>query len=1003
MIKLINIPSLNLAINSVVEFCKDNKQEKIEIIVPDKLSLFMEKFLFEQMNIKASFNLRVSTLNRFAKRKIKIDKESQISKIGSILLIYKILNENKSNLKVLNSKSYTFTYAENIFKTISQLKASKIQPTEMFEKTTGFEDLDKKILDIALIYQQYENQKAGMLDASDLFLASTLSVGEGVENKKIVFVGFDDYTAIEYSIIEQFAKITEVFVFNCYNRTSNKHIFNNEIYDQLKQIAYTNELDFKTEDLNLETDNLHKFLNGNLFAVKDNEYVLEDNTVQIYSCRKVKEEIDVVARDIRSKILNGESYKNFGVAVFNVESYENEIAEIFSKYEINYYFDTELSINQSVFYKFICSILKYNLNGYQLTNLLDIINSPFFEVEQAEKEVLTNKLISINYNGKLKSDFALSEELFELTEKFKMFIEDLTFDKKENVKTFIEGIKNFIIKYEVEKIIDNLAEFNTILQKKIILTKSVSFVMELFDEILKFNKDITIDEFYDIFSHISSVAKINNLPLTLDAVKVVDANNTMEIFEDLYVVNCTYENAPNLKFDCGIILDTEIEKLKFVHKLNPTIAHINKLSRLRLFNLLTLFKRDLILTYSQNPSDAIKELLKKIKINIDGEILNLIPFSNFNSGRYTALSERDFIEYNLKNNLKSAGIDEKILKNKDFSSISNKNLNIYNNFKTISASTLENYFKCPFYMFLQNVLKITPRLNNEILSFDVGNILHEVMCKYYKRKKQVADIYEFCKNEIFKFIERDERLKLNATNPIILNLIDEAVRAINNVNYIDSNSSFQNILVEHEFRNENELQLKNISIIGKIDRVDRCNNFLRIIDYKTGDAEASLKDLYYGKKLQLFLYANAIENELKQNVVGCFYLPLHNKYTREEKNTTALDGFFLNEDFIISALDKNAEPNYVSDIVNMKLNKDGKVLNQPTNSELQKLKNYAIVTSENAVDEIKSGYIKPSPLKYSDVCKYCPYSQICLREADNYGERVAQSVKLDSFKEVDDE
>ena len=306
-------------------------------------------------------------------------------------------------------------------------------------------------------------------------------------------------------------------------------------------------------------------------------------------------------------------------------------------------------------------------------------------------------------------------------------------------------------------------------------------------------------------------------------------------------------------------------------------------------------------------------------------------------------------------------------------------------------------------MFLQNILKITPRLNNEILSFDVGNILHEVMCKYYKRKKQVADIYEFCKNEIFKFVERDERLKLNATNPIILNLIDEAVRAINNVNYIDANSAFKNILVEHEFRNENELHLKNISIIGKIDRVDRYNNFLRIIDYKTGDAEASLKDLYYGKKLQLFLYANAVENELKQDVVGCFYLPLHNKYTREEKNTTALDGFFLSEDFVVSALDKNVEPNYVSDIVNMKLNKDGKVLNQPSYLQMQKLKNYAIQTSENAVDEIKSGYIKPSPLKYSDVCKYCPYSQICLREANCYGERISQSVKLDSFKEVDDE
>ena len=35
----------------------------------------------------------------------------------------------------------------------------------------------------------------------------------------------------------------------------------------------------------------------------------------------------------------------------------------------------------------------------------------------------------------------------------------------------------------------------------------------------------------------------------------------MEIFNELYIVNATQENAPSLKNDCGIILDVEIDKL----------------------------------------------------------------------------------------------------------------------------------------------------------------------------------------------------------------------------------------------------------------------------------------------------------------------------------------------------------------------------------------------------------------------------------------------------------
>ena len=110
---------------------KEDVKEEIEIVVPDKLSLFMEKFLFEHMQIYASFSIKVSTFNRFAKKCCVVDKEKQISKVGSILLIHKILNDNIDKLEVLKSKAFSFSYAEEIFRTIGQLKASKIGYEEM--------------------------------------------------------------------------------------------------------------------------------------------------------------------------------------------------------------------------------------------------------------------------------------------------------------------------------------------------------------------------------------------------------------------------------------------------------------------------------------------------------------------------------------------------------------------------------------------------------------------------------------------------------------------------------------------------------------------------------------------------------------------------------------------------------------------------------------------------------------------------------------------------------
>ena len=1000
MIKVLNVPSLYSSLYAAVDYCKKFPNERIEIVVPDKLSLFMEKFLFEQMNISASFLIKVSTLNRFAKKNCVVGVDKQISKIGSILLIHKILNENIEKFQIFNSKAYSFSYAENIFRTIGQLKASKITFEEMIKFSSSDEQLNKKIADLTLIYQMYEQNKAGLLDASDMFLMSAFNVVDGRENSKILFVGFDDFTALEYNIIERLSLVCDVNVFNYANNSTNKYIYNSEVFSQLKNIAYINEINFIVEDVETNNTNLKNFLNSNLFATAENHFVLDDEVVKVMSLKNVKEEIEEVVRDIRLKILNGEQFKNFGVAIYNLESYEDIVKEIFAKYEINYYLDSEISINKSIFYKFLLSILKYNLDGYQIVSLIDLINSPFFQASDNEKFNLINRLISINFSGIVKEDFVLQDFDEVIVAKFKTFASFITINKNILAIEFVEIVKSLCDVFDMQNTIFNIAEKEINAQNKIVLTKSYNAILELLDEIIRFNNGIGLEDLYDIFLHVSSVLKINNLPLTLDAVKVVDASNTMEIFNNLYIVNCTAENAPALKFDCGIILDSEIDKLNFAHKLNPTISHINRLSRLRLFNSVGMFERQLVITYSKNASDIIKELLNKLKVNVGGKELNLVPMSNINFGNYKALSEMDYISYICKNNKENKKILKNYVKNKEFNRISENNLNIYDNFNSVSASTLENYFKCPFYMFLNNIIKIKPREENDIMSYDIGNMLHEIMYVYYKRNKKVGNIYEFCRDQVFKYIDRNDRLKLNMDSPILINLIDEAVRVINGVNFLDENSTFVPISFEHEFANSSAIKLKNVDIIGKVDRIDESGDMLRIIDYKSGKAEASLKELYYGYKLQLFLYSKAIENEKKKKVVGGFYLPLHNKYTREMDNPYALKGFLVNEDFVISAMDKNLQPEEKSNIVKMRLKKDGLAYGMPQNEQMENLKNYSVSVSEKAVDEIRSGYIKPSPTDIGDVCDYCAYSKVCLKKCSNVANRKVKYVSLESFKEV---
>jgi len=1004
MIKILNVPSFYSAMYGVADFCREHGDEEVEVIVPDKLSLFMEKFLFEALDIESSFNLQVSTLNRFAKKSCEISEDKLISKVGSILLIHKILNEKIDSLQILKNQANSFSYAEDIFATISQLKSSKISFEEMKHFQSSHERLNAKIADLALIYEEYENQKAGLIDTFDWFLMSAFTVGQTAKNKKIVFVGFEDFTAIQYSIIERLAVSTEVYVFNYESKSKNKHIFNGEVKEQLRHIAYINDLPFEIEDMKVDVSKLKNFVASNLFSLEHNSFVLDKEPVKIFSGNNVVDEIEYVARDIREKILAHNRFDDFGVAVYDLDGNINKIKEIFEKYEINYYIDSEIALNKSVVYKFFANILKYSWQGYSLSNLIDIINSPFIQIEDSKKRELIEALIKRNFKGRLTEkscpDVVAKNDILTI-------LNFVTINKDLKAREIVEKFHSLYYELNMDIVLESL---DMDVNNSVLMSKSTQAIFSLLDEIAKFYEDANLKTFYDIFTRAVGIAKLSNLPLSLDAVKIVEADGMMELFKELYIVGATYDRAPSLKFDCGIILDNEIEKLTFKNKLNPTIAHINKIQKLRLFNLLTMFEDSLTIAYSNLPSVAIKELCDRLQVKTNKGVQNICPLTRFNYGKNIALSRWDYIEQScasennkfyekyLKNN-------EKIIKNKDFSQIYNKNLTIFNNLKTISATYLENYFKCPFYAFLNNTIKIQPRLEAEILSLDIGNVLHEILYLYYQKKKNVGDIYNFCVNKVFEIVDRDERLKINADSPILTNLIDEAVRVINAVDYIDSNTSFVPRYFEKSFTGLDALMLKNISIIGKVDRVDVFDNMFRIIDYKSGKADANLKELFYGNKLQLFLYSCAMERVLNKKVVGSFYLPLHNAYTKELKNTYSLKGFYLAEDFVVKAFDKRLEVGKKSDIVNAKLNKNGSVAKtigykELSSAELEKLKNYSIKVSETAVDEIKSGYILPSPSGVNKPCEFCPYMHVCLKQSKGIMYREPNKVDLTSFEEV---
>jgi CRISPR/Cas system-associated exonuclease Cas4 (RecB family) len=174
----------------------------------------------------------------------------------------------------------------------------------------------------------------------------------------------------------------------------------------------------------------------------------------------------------------------------------------------------------------------------------------------------------------------------------------------------------------------------------------------------------------------------------------------------------------------------------------------------------------------------------------------------------------------------------------------------------LSPSAISNYIDCSlrFYFHYIAGIKEFEQPFEEIDPAVLGNILHSAMQELYNPyidnyvdinilKKIIDDeiiIDTALKNAIAKLYFRNnknfENIEIKGRNMIIYRILQKYIRQII---YLDiENAPFKIIALEKNISIITDIISKNnkynIRIGGNIDRVDSTNNYIRIIDYKTG-------------------------------------------------------------------------------------------------------------------------------------------------------------------------
>lgn len=293
----------------------------------------------------------------------------------------------------------------------------------------------------------------------------------------------------------------------------------------------------------------------------------------------------------------------------------------------------------------------------------------------------------------------------------------------------------------------------------------------------------------------------------------------------------------------------------------------------------------------------------------------------------------------------------------------------------LSPSALSTFIKCKLRFYYRYIagLEEKEEITEQVDAPMFGNILHETMQFIYSpyigeevdslKLQNILKNNELISEAINKafgkeYFKGKTQKDYSGRNIIIREMIEKYIRQILQIDI--SFAPFKIISLEQKLTVAMPItsngELKNIRIGGKIDRIDKQNNQIRIIDYKSG-----------ADKLEFKTIDALFDTNTKEQNSAVFQTFLYSKLYigNNTADLAVIPGIYsvrkLFEDKFEYQITKKADKT-------KELITDYRIINNDFTTNLNELLNNLFDSTENFTQTNEV-----------EICNYCPYKQICNR------------------------
>jgi len=416
-------------IREIIEALLVSGSEPLILLVPEQATYQAERAILSDERIAGYHRLNVLSFDRLQfLLSGKNTARPALSRIGSQMIVHRILHDNKSNLKIFGSSTLWPGLSRQMARTIDELHRYAKAPDDIekllneLEKDQAQKLTALKFNDIALVLNEYLKFVEEDFYDPDIQLTSTcraLATADFAKGAKLWIDGFAGFTEAEFVLLTELIKVADEANITFCIDPSNLDLSNPSIdkidpvglfapteraFCSLFQTIKKNKLPIArpillNKSLRFAANSPLAHIEQNLFRHKTQKLKSAEN-IHIISAPNNREEVRLVAREILGLVREKNCrYRDIAVIASDIDQYQHYIRAYFDDYEIPFFIDKRKPLNQHPAVQLICSALQTVTGGFSNSDIFTCLKTDLVPVERIDIDLLENYCVAFGVSG----------------------------------------------------------------------------------------------------------------------------------------------------------------------------------------------------------------------------------------------------------------------------------------------------------------------------------------------------------------------------------------------------------------------------------------------------------------------------------------------------------------------------------------------------------------------------------------------------------------------------